>query len=771
MSKLADFLSELKRRRVYRVAVVYAGVAFVIFGIIDATFDRLYIPDVIGTVIIVLLLIGFPIAVGLAWAFDITDKGITRTKGEAPAKVESKEPRTFLRRLVRPQVALPGILVITLLTYAAIWFVHRANDVRWARQEAIPNIYQLAEEGELQAAYELARQVEQIIPADSMLIRIWPSISRFMRIDSDPPGARVYWQPYTMMEDNWEYFGQTSVDSIRFPRGVAKFKLEKEGYTTVYIASNVTDIAGPFKLHPEGELPDNMIWVTGGNFGIGMPGLRSLGRARLNEFLIDKYEVTNQEFKLFVDDGGYENREYWRLPFIMDDREISWEEAMAVFTDKTGWPGPATWEVGDYPEGEGNYPVAGVSWYEAAAYAEFAGKTLPTIYHWSRAAGPGYASYIVPLSNFNGRGSDPIGTNLGMNRSGTYDMAGNVREWCWNEGSGGARYILGGGWNDEAYAFNNAYTQNPFDRSATNGFRCVIYSEDAQNLAYIGRLIPRYFRDYYEEEPVSDEFFDIYLRMYAYDRTELKAVVEPVDDQSEDWTMQKITFDAAYGGERVIAYLFLPKNFNPPYQTVVYFPGAYAIQNSSSVSIDSGIDFILKSGRAFMYPIYKGTYERSDELDSWIPNETVFYRDHVIMWAQDLSRSIDYLETRSDIDTDCLAYFGVSWGSATGAIMCAVENRFKASILDVGGLAFEPALPEVDQINFVPRITIPVLMLNGEYDHFFPLETSMRPMFQLLGTPPEHKRSFVYESGHGVPRIDLVNESLEWLDRYLGPVQ
>ncbi len=84
-SRLSTFLTELKRRRVYRVAAVYAGVAFVIFEIIDATFDYLRIPEGIGTVIIVLLAIGFPVAVGMAWAFDLTEEGLVKTKPKQEA--------------------------------------------------------------------------------------------------------------------------------------------------------------------------------------------------------------------------------------------------------------------------------------------------------------------------------------------------------------------------------------------------------------------------------------------------------------------------------------------------------------------------------------------------------------------------------------------------------------------------------------------------------------------------------------------------------------
>ena len=87
-SKLAAFLAELKRRRVFRVAIVYAGVTFVIIQIIDGAFPAMHIPDWVGSLVVTLLLLGFPAAVGLAWAFDITEKGVVRT----PAKEGSPTP-------------------------------------------------------------------------------------------------------------------------------------------------------------------------------------------------------------------------------------------------------------------------------------------------------------------------------------------------------------------------------------------------------------------------------------------------------------------------------------------------------------------------------------------------------------------------------------------------------------------------------------------------------------------------------------------------------
>jgi len=88
----------------------------------------------------------------------------------------------------------------------------------------------------------------------------------------------------------------------------------------------------------------------------------------------------------------------------------------------------------------------------------------------------------------------------------------------------------------------------------------------------------------------------------------------------------------------------------------------------------------------------------------------------------------------------------------------------------VAGLGFQRAMPEVDQINYVGRVRQPTLILNGELDFFFPPETSQRPMFELLGTPAADKKRLVFPGGHSVPRTEMIKESLEWLDRYLGPV-
>jgi dienelactone hydrolase len=297
------------------------------------------------------------------------------------------------------------------------------------------------------------------------------------------------------------------------------------------------------------------------------------------------------------------------------------------------------------------------------------------------------------------------------------------------------------------------------------------YLNERENRTALEATVPLPFRDFLREPRVSDATFRLFLKQYDYDRTDPRPVVESVREE-EEWRREKVSFDAAYGGERMVVYLFLPKNGKPPYQTVLVFPGSGAIHTRSSDSLRPGsiTDFILKSGRALLYPVYKSTYERGDNLVSDYPEETNFWKEHVIMWAKDARRSIDYLATRTDIDTGGIAYYGYSWGGAMGAIVPVVEPRIKAVVLLVAGICFQRSFPEVEPVNYLPRLTTPVLMLNGKHDFFFPYETSQRPFFELLGTPKERKKIFVYEGGHTVPRTELVKEMLAWLDRYLGPV-
>jgi dienelactone hydrolase len=146
------------------------------------------------------------------------------------------------------------------------------------------------------------------------------------------------------------------------------------------------------------------------------------------------------------------------------------------------------------------------------------------------------------------------------------------------------------------------------------------------------------------------------------------------------------------------------------------------------------------------------------------------YRDMVIQWSKDLGRTIDYLETRSDIDKGKIGYYGMSAGANSALPIVAVEPRFKAVVLLSGGLPAIRRPPEADPINFAPHITVPTLMLNGRDDFIFPLENVAKPLFTLLGAPDDRKRLAIHEGGHLPPLNELIRDVLGWFDQYLGPV-
>jgi hypothetical protein len=337
----------------------------------------------------------------------------------------------------RPRITIPILLVIVALLAGGSWLVRGAVKARWEREQVLPHVMQLAEQNRNVEAFALAREAQRYIPNDPVLEKLWPRVTRLLSIESQPEGADVYWKPYAAKDAQWESLGHSPIKEARVPNAFLRLRVQKAGYGTFEGA--LTDVAWwqflrdipaslKIQLTKEEATPEGMVYVTGDeSVSLDLPNL-SLIEVQLPDYWIDRNEVTNREFKKFVDAGVYDNPKYWKENFVKDGRKLSWREGMALLRDKTGRPGPATWELGDYPEGQGDFPVTGVSWYEAVAYAEFAGKSLPTVYHWDHAAATWALNWIGPVSNFSGKGTARVGSYDGLGPYGTYDMAGNAKE-------------------------------------------------------------------------------------------------------------------------------------------------------------------------------------------------------------------------------------------------------------------------------------------------------------------------------------------------------
>jgi serine/threonine protein kinase/formylglycine-generating enzyme required for sulfatase activity len=669
-------------------------------------------------------------------------------------------------------LAVFGMVALVLLVGAGVWLYHRASNRRWGREDAAGQIASLMDTSRSLAAFGLLEKAERYLPGDPQLKKIADEDTLLVSITSSPAGAAVAIQDYSAPESAWRALGVTPLKDVRVPKGYFRWKVGKAGSGEVVTAPE-TDAAMNFALDADHKAPGGMVYVPGGGWGdyIGFVGV--VGPYKLPAFYVDRFEVTNREYQEFVDAAGYEKKEYWTQRFVGDGKELSREDAMAGFRDTSGRPGPSTWAGGHYPEGKADYPVGGVSWFEAAAYAAYTKKQLPAFAQWYKVAPEEVARHVVPMSNFSSKEVAAAGKYGGLGPYGTYDTAGNVREWVLNPVDKDLRFILGGSWRSPSYMYYTPEVASPFDRSETNGFRCV------RNLAPLAAAtlgeVKRSTRDFTTFKPVNDDVFHAYQLLYAYPKTPLNVQEQGLVQETVDWREEKVSFDTGYRGERMAAYLFLPKNVKPPYQTLLFFPSArveFLPGNDGGRALGDMqfFDYILQSGRAVMYPIYEDLYERRVKFSMPGASQIIQLTTD---WYKDASRSLDYLATRQDIDNGRLAYLGVSMGSADGLIITTLmQDRLKTAIFLDGGYFLDPPPPGGDQADFAPRMKMPVLMVNGRYDYTFSVEDAQNPMFRMLGTPEADKKHVLLETPHDVTedRPRLTKEVLEWLDKYLGRV-
>jgi eukaryotic-like serine/threonine-protein kinase len=715
------------------------------------------------------------------------------------AEASSMTARAFVQLRSPRVIAVVTLIVVILATLAALgWYSRRKTeaDIRAARQR-IPELVRLVDAGKQNDAFRLARAIERVLPDDPSLAAAWPAISVTGTLESRPAGAEVDIKPYEDVTGEWIHLGKTPLQNVRVPAGRLRVRATKDGYEPVLVARTGTMLVRSQKPMRGANVAEMRLGIT---FGLDLQprgpatarmvlipplkayspllfyGFPSIPLVDLPYGWLDKFEVSNREYKMFVDAGAYSRRDYWP-PFVQDGRTISWTEGMKGLVDMTGRPGPSGWQLGEYADGQDDLPVSGVSWYEAAAYANWAGKALPTVHDWIRAAATLWAPDVLPLSNVAtaGRrptGLIPVGTSAGVSEWGVYDMAGNVKEWTANRSTDDRRIVLGGAWDESDYMFFSRDERDPFNRSLNVGFRCARYPDGPSAAAL--SWTPDRQRSYDAVKPVPERTFEMFRGVYEYDRAPLQAQIDAVAPaDGAGWRRETVSYSGPGGVERMTAYLFVPTRAAPPFQAVVYFPGSAATQLPSSAQNVAWPDvtFLAKSGRLVMFPVYKGTFERiTPETErSLVAIDSIAYRDLQIDLTREVRRAVDYLMSRGDVDRERLVYYGLSWGAVLGPIPLALEPRLRTAVLVSGGLYWMPLRPEADPANFLPRVTQPVLMINGQYDGFY-VAASRQKFFDLLGSP-DKKFMEIPGAGHAGPRAVSIGETLAWLDRHLGPVR
>jgi hypothetical protein len=486
-----------------------------------------------------------------------------------------------------------GIIGIGIAAFVGALSTLGRDDPVAAAHASLAQIESLAAESRYAEAYDLAVTAREALGADSALDALLPAIIDTLTVNSDPSGADVYILRFAPSVDTitgseqtrivgsdpsavasprpagaaamW-HIGKTPIAGFEVPRGDYYVRIEMAGrlaqertassaFTRQFSLERYPPVVVDVDLPAEGDWPAGMLRVPGGSYELVSPGLPTGVVAELDDFFIDRFEVTNADYAQFIRDSGYERPDLWSFSFIDGGEKLTRSEALGRLIDRTGLPGPREWSNQEFPSGLDRHPVTGVSWYEAAAYCAYAGKRLPTAFEWEKVARDGRrgrTEFMMPWgfmvvgssaegrANFGSDGTRPVDAfPFGVSPYGAHAMAGNVKEWIFNR-AGADRVYTGGSWEDPMYVFANFGYVSPVFTAAGLGFRCAIGAPEraAGRIALtedvaagapleLDRVTPIY-------EPVDEAGFEAILTHYRYDRLPIEAeVVESIE--TPDW--------------------------------------------------------------------------------------------------------------------------------------------------------------------------------------------------------------------------------------------
>ena len=507
------------------------------------------------------------------------------------------------------------------------------------------------------------------------------------------------------------------------------------------------------KLNEEGVyFPETDLFLANTNYS------KSHENLLIKPFYMDKYEVSNKDYKEFVDANGYYREEFWPIDLMYEGEPISFNDVKTTFVDKANFPSPKDWYQGTYENGKELYPVSGISWYEAYAYAKFRNMSLPSVAEWFYAFDRNRPERALKNANINSYNYTKSRIESDSeNNNGIFDMAGNVREWVSNNiKDENSRGILGGSFVDDTYVPFEFYSQNAWNRSSYNGIRLVkkIESDNSGEIFYKREKL----RNFYENYRTTEKEWDLIESLFMYDKNNINF---------EHLETSKVTDQEFYCRSSNIT----SSNFTMPVhhllsdpeikskKALIYFPGSNALLRDK-ITYPTWMTEMVNSGVDVIFPEYLSTYSRQDGIVTDIGNTTMNYRDHLITWVKEVRYAVDYA-IQNGYEPH---YFGVSWGGQVGVNILAIEDRFKTGILYVGGISLDNVREEIQPEKYAARIKTPTLLLNGRYDFYFPYQSSQLPLFNLMNLDNNSKRHVVVDYAHYVPTHIVREETLEWIN-------
>ncbi|MAI30746.1 MAG: hypothetical protein CMM07_03625 [Rhodopirellula sp.] len=545
-----------------------------------------------------------------------------------------------------------------------------------------------------------------------------------------------------------------------------RMRVKCAGYVTkelVLSAGEFAAMGGKIKLVKKtNDTPPGMTRVFGVADALEMPRYRSYGGFREGDFWVDKLEVSNKEYLEFVEAGAYESADHWSsVEFRMDEEVQPFKTAMKRFVDRTGKPGPASWVDGRFPDGKEMYPVSGISFFEAAAYARFRGKRLLTILEWRQAVLGRAKSALVARSNYASEGPARCGAHAGISRFDIRDLGGNVREWCSTVDQHGRGYILGGSWEDPRHAINLNIAVDRWNRDLVNGIRCCKGASETEEELTAGRQSDDFTSSMGVSPGVSLASLEDLNKLHKYARgNPPDATVEQVDNPAlanlgVSYTIARQK--SGYDQTRCTLHLFRPAETEDPLSSVMLLADLQEFSGISKVGLSlalpesdslAAICEILKRNKILLCipelrnrEVIQGTGGRTDKLNTGGKNTgdqpASINRVNNAMWG------LDYVASQGDLVSGqtCLLAFGATGEDAVRLL--ALDDRLQTGVLVATGYKKQSKLglrfrdisrKTFGAYHYAPRVTQPVLMINGSLDLEYPELTCQLPLFNEVGS-------------------------------------
>ena len=733
------------------------GFIAIVFGVlqgIDWLFKKYEINSFYFNIILIVLLLTFLISIFIYFS--------KRKKTNSKNK---KFGKTFKTRLV------VGIISSGLVLLIFTYFFKKINTNQNLVNEIIPELIEVFDKGDISESFRISRELLEEYPNNEIIKNYYNKSSRYVKLKTDKQGIDV-----SIMypgDSIFKYIGKTPIDSFLVPNNYQYHKLKFVYNNNEFIERSRNNHNYRFPEStiniPEGHKPflgvtPRRMWLQGIDFE----------NINIESFSIAVNEVSNKDFQDFVDAGGYENPVYWDFPFKVGDKTYDFNSSVKMFTDRYGRPGPSNWAYGQFPTGLDNYPVTGISWFEARAYAKFSNLSLPNVYQWLLASGNpedlgNVNQYVTRNSNYDSTQLREV-TNESGSFNGLNNIGGNVKEWTLNpNGYSQEKFsIMGGAFNEASYTFNNYYSLSPFDRSIGNGFRLSKNLTNGEsNLD--DEIIPNFKRNFYNIENVSDEVFEVYKSQFSYENMPLNSMTKNIEKFQDGYTAQRFEMNTTYeSDEKLFGFILYSNKFKDKYDPIIIYPTAGSIGTNSHNNLlnqtFNRFKYLIDEGYAIIHPVYHNTYSREKTHNTFWPNDSEKYKNTIVKIGQDYKRSIDYIESRNDFNFENLSYFGYSWGSTTSNYLLAIDDRIKAAVLCVGGLMMQKSKKEVEAHYYIRRIKTPILHIVGKEDGIFGFEESYKPWKELIGTPKNKLKLIELENvGHGLPWDTIRKHHSNWI--------